>query len=50
MANLFEVKTPAVWRHLKCIYASEELTHEAAISKMEIAHIDGDRQPTTVSS
>ncbi len=35
MADLFGVKIPAVSRHLKNIYASGELAHEATVSKME---------------
>lgn len=44
MADLFGVKTPAVSRHLKNIYASGELTPEATISKMETVQNEGDRQ------
>ncbi len=44
MAELFGVKTPAVSRHLKNIYASGELTPEATISKMETVQAEGQRQ------
>ncbi|MFH0797686.1 MAG: hypothetical protein V2A65_11675 [Candidatus Omnitrophota bacterium] len=44
MAELFGVKTPAVSRHLKNIYASGELTREATISKMETVQTEGGRQ------
>lgn len=36
MAELFGVKTPAVSRHLKNIYAGEELNREATISKRSL--------------
>jgi hypothetical protein len=44
MAALFGVKTPAVSRHLKNIYASGELSPEATISKMETVQTEGERQ------
>jgi len=44
MAELFGVKTPAVSRHLKNIYAGEELTREATISKMETVQTEGGRR------
>lgn len=44
MAELFGVKPPAVSRHLKNIFASEELTREATISKMETVQIEGLRR------
>ena len=46
MAELFGVKTPAVSRHLKNIYAGEELSREATISKMETVQTEGGRQIT----
>lgn len=44
MAELFGVKIPAVSKHLKNIYASQELSQEATVSKMEIVQIEGERQ------
>ncbi len=46
MAELFGVKTPAISRHLKNIYSSEELNQEATISKMETVQIEGQREIT----
>jgi hypothetical protein len=44
MAELFGVKTPAINKHLKNIYASGELTREATISKMETVQTEGGRE------
>lgn len=44
LAELFGVKTPAVNKHLKNIYASGELTPEATISKMETVQTEGGRE------
>jgi hypothetical protein len=44
MAELFGVKTPAVSRHLKNIYASGELTQAATVSKMETVQTEGGRE------
>ena len=44
MAELFGVKTPAISRHLKNIYAGGELIREATVSKMETVQAEGDRQ------
>ena len=44
LAELFGVKTPAVNKHLKNIYASGELTREATISKMETVQTEGGRE------
>ena len=46
MTELFGVKTPAISKHLKNIYASKELTREATISKMEIVQAEGQREIT----
>jgi hypothetical protein len=43
-ADLFGVNIPAVFRHLKNIYASGELTQAATVSKMETVQIEGGRQ------
>ncbi len=44
MAELFGVKTPAISKHLKNIYASKELNQESTISKMETVQIEGQRE------
>jgi hypothetical protein len=44
MAELFGVNTPAISKHLKNIYASEELREEATLSKMETVQTEGERQ------
>lgn len=44
MAELFGVKTPAISKHLKNIYLSEELVEEATVSKMEIVQTEGGRE------
>lgn len=44
MSELFDVKTPAISKHLKNIYESKELSPEATVSKMEIVQIEGERQ------
>lgn len=46
MSELFGVKTPAISKHLKNIYESKELSHEATVSKMEIVQMEGERQVT----
>ena len=46
MAELFGVKTSAISRHLKNIYASKELLQEATVSKMEIVQVEGHREIT----
>lgn len=43
LAELFGVKVPAVNKHLKNIFESGELNHDATISKMEIARPEGSR-------
>lgn len=40
MAELFGVKIPAISRHLKNTYSTEELRPETTISKMEIVQED----------
>lgn len=37
MAELFGVKVPAISKHLKNIFADEELDEKVVVSKMEIA-------------
>jgi len=44
MAELFGVNIPAISKHLKNIYLTEELREEATISKMEIVQSEGDRE------
>ncbi len=43
MADLFEVKVPAVSRHIGNIYEDGELAEEATASKMEIVRQEGNR-------
>jgi hypothetical protein len=43
IAELFEVGVPAINKHLINIYADEELSAEATISKMEIVQQEGSR-------
>lgn len=43
MAELFEVKVPAISKHLKNIFESEELDEKATVSKMEIVRYEGNR-------
>ena len=44
LAELFGVKVPAVNKHLKNIFDSDELTREATVSKMEIVRAEGGRE------
>ena len=44
MANLFNVKVPAIAKHLKNIYQSEELNEKATISILETVQIEGKRK------
>lgn len=44
MAELFDVQTPAINKHLSNIYAEGELMPDATISKMEIVQQEGSRQ------
>ena len=46
MAELFDVKSQAITRHLKNIYNDEELFEEATCSKMEQVQIEGSRKIT----
>ena len=46
MAELFEVKVPAISKHLKNIFESGELDEEATVSKMEIVRHEGNRNVT----
>jgi len=46
IAELFDVQTPAVTKHLKNIYEDEELIREATISKMEMVQTEGMRSVT----
>ena len=44
MAELFDVNTPAISKHLKNIYDEQELDRDSTISKMETVHQEGERQ------
>ena len=44
MAELFNVGVPAITKHIKNIYESEELHESSTISKMEIVQQEGKRQ------
>lgn len=44
MAELFDVKSQAITRHLKNIYNDEELFKEATCSKMEQIQVEGSRK------
>lgn len=44
MADLFNVNTPAVSKHLKNIYDEGELDENSTVSKMEIVQTEGGRQ------
>lgn len=46
MSELFGVNIPAISKHLKNIYESNELSLEATISKMETVQMEGQRQVT----
>lgn len=46
MAELFDVKSQAITRHLKNIYNDEELFKETTCSKMEQVQIEGNRKIT----
>jgi len=41
MAEIFDVQIPAINKHLKNIFAEEELVEEMVVSKMEITTIHG---------
>lgn len=43
MAELFDVKTPAISKHLQNIYEEEELDRDATVSKMETVQNEGGR-------
>jgi len=43
MAELFDVKVPAINKHLSNIYESSELSENSTISKMEIVQEEGIR-------
>ena len=43
MAELFDVKTPAISKHLQNIYEEEELDRGATISKMKTVQDEGGR-------
>ena len=43
-AELFDVNTPAISKHLKNIYDEEELNRDSTISKMETVQIESERQ------
>ena len=38
IAVLFEIEVPAISKHIRNIYQSEELERKATVSKMEIVH------------
>ena len=44
MAELFDIKSQAITRHLKNIYNDEELFKEATCSKMEQVQMEGCRK------
>ena len=44
MAELFDIKSQAITRHLKNIYNDEELFKEATCSKMEQVQMEGSRK------
>lgn len=44
IAELFDVQKPAISKHLKNIFDTEELSREAAVSKMETVQIEGGRE------
>ncbi|MCL1623120.1 virulence RhuM family protein [Moraxella sp. Tifton1] len=46
MAELFDVNTPAISKHLNNIFDEGELQREATVSKMEIVQTEGVRQVT----
>lgn len=46
IAELFEVNVPAVSKHLKNIFATEELDESRVVSKMEITATDGKKYKT----
>lgn len=46
MAELFDVKSQAITRHLKNIYNDEELFKETTCFKMEQVQIEGNRKIT----
>jgi len=41
IANLFDVNVPAILKHMKNIFKSEELIEKSVVSKMEITASDG---------
>lgn len=44
MSELFDVGVPAISKHLKNIYETNELSRDATVSKMETVQPEGDRQ------
>ena len=44
IAELFDVNIPAISKHIKNIYSSEELSPEATVSKMETVQKEGSRE------
>lgn len=46
IAELFDVKTPAISKHLQNIYDSHELERDATLSKMETVQDEGGRRVT----
>lgn len=47
MAQLFDVRVPAISKHLKNIFESGELGEDSVISKMETTASDGKNYDTT---
>ena len=43
IAELFGTEVPAISKHIRNIYQSEELYREATVSKMEIVRQEGNR-------
>lgn len=50
MSKVFEVGVPAISKHLKNIFAEEELNKDSVVSKMEITAADGKNYNTEVYS
>ena len=44
MAALFGIEVPAISKHIRNIYQSEELDRESTVSKMEIVRLEGNRK------
>ena len=46
IAALFGIEVPAISKHIRNIYQSEELERKATVSKMEIVRQEGNRNGT----